>query len=169
MPRKPFVTLLTGALLMLALSGTARAASPVAVLKFELYDLTMQPNTPAAKAFTAKVAPALRQALARHGVTLVTVPAAAQKKANAGFGYLYQHDDVAAQLGATYGAKYILVGRVHKPTPLFQYLKAHLIDTASDKLVGDYEVELKGQQERLLKSGGQELANQITTTLKTQP
>lgn len=164
--RQPLLALIS-LLLALSLPFAASAAAGIAVLNFELKDLTLQPDSAQAEAFTAKVAPLLRKTLAKAGLTVVSVPAAAQNKADAGFGYLYQHNDAAAQLGRHYDAAYVAVGRVHRPTFLFQYLKLHLVDVANSKVIGDYEVELKGQQDKLLASGVQQLAQQIEATLKS--
>ncbi len=166
MQKAVFTTLLS-LLLLVAATFNAQAANGIAVLNFELKDLTMQPNTPQARAFTAKVAPLLRKQLAHDGLKVIDIPAAAQNKANAGMGYLYQHSDVAAQLAQNYGAAFVVVGRVHRPTFLFQYLKAHLVDVRTGRLVGDFEVELKGQQDRLLKRGVQSLAGQIEGGVKS--
>lgn len=165
MTNKQLAVALSGLVLALGLVSAVWAGNAVAVLNFELYDLTLQPNSPAAQAFTASVAPALRAALAHDGLSLARIPAAAQNKANAGFGYLYQHDDVAARLGRTHSARYVVVGRVHKPTDLFQYLKVHLIDAASGKRLDAYEIELKGQQGPLLASAVKRLAAEIKSTI----
>jgi len=38
----------------------------------------------------------------------------AQTQATAGFGYLFDHHDIAAQLAQQYGADYVIVGRLYQ-------------------------------------------------------
>ena len=64
--------------------------------------------------------------------------------ADAGVGYLFEHHDVAAEVGSELGAEWILLGRLHKPTFLFAYLMVHLIKVDSGQLRGDFIVEVKG-------------------------
>ena len=57
----------------------------------------------------------------------------AKSKQRSGFGYLFDHHDLAAQLAKQYHADYVLVGRLHKPSFLFIYLMAHLIDVKNER------------------------------------
>lgn len=139
----------------------------IAVLDFELNDLTLQPNTPEELQRTASIKPLLQQTLAtKYGYQVVEVDPQTQEKANAGFGYLFDHHDVAAQLGRDVEAEWVVVGRVHKASFLFVYIMAHVINAKTGKLVGDLIVEIKGPQSKLTMEGVKSLAEQIANTLQ---
>ncbi len=137
---------LSALLFLVVLAGFSPAAyaARIAVLDFELNDLTLAPQTEAELVRTRSIKPALETALLAAGHTIVPVSSKAQEQADRGFGYLFEHSDVAAQLGQSLPADYILVGRLHKPSFLFAYLMLHLVDAKSGKLVGDYIAEAKG-------------------------
>jgi hypothetical protein len=150
----------------LLLCPAAAAGDRIAVLDFELNDLTLLPRTPQELARTARVAPLLRQALAESGHESLAIAPATQAKANAAFGYLYDHPEIAADLARGLGAEWIAVGRVHKPSFLFAYLKVHLVNARTGRLVGDYAVEVKGDSEKLTARGTANLAGQIDRALR---
>src|SRR5262245_60070630 len=136
----------------------------IAVLAFELNDLTLDPNTPQEVERTASIAPLLREALtARAGYHVVEIDARTAESANAGTGYLFDHHDSAAELARAAGAGWVVIGRVHKPSALFAYFKAHLVNAASGQLAGDLVVEVKGPQRELTARGVAQLADQIAT------
>jgi len=95
----------------------------------------------------------------------VSIPLADQIRANAGFGYLFDHHDNAAQLAQKFNADYVVVGRLHKPSFLFVYLMAHLIDVKQQRLIGDYLSEIKGSHKKLTRKGVESLTLKITRTL----
>jgi len=145
----------------------------IAILDFELNDLTLNltpnPANPEEVERTASLKLLLQRALeTKGGYKIVDIDMEAQKKAELGFGYLFDHHDVAAELGQHFGADWILVGRVHKASFLFVYFKAHLIDTKTKRLVGDYTVEVKGQQKKMTPKGVERLAEQIDETLRSR-
>ena len=72
---------------------------------------------------------------------------------NVSFGYLFDHTEVAAQLGERSGVDWIAVGRVHKPSFLFAYLKVRLVNTRTRRVVGDFVVEVKGYLKKLTERG----------------
>lgn len=147
-------------------SFPAFADTRIAILDFELNDLTLLPRTPEELERTASVAPLLRQALTSKGrYELVPIEPDAQAKANASFGYLFDHPKVVAELGRRFGADWVAVGRVHKPSFLFAYLKAHLVSVKTQQLVGDYVVEVKGHLKQLTERGAASLADQIDQTI----
>jgi hypothetical protein len=86
-------------------------------------------------------------------------------QADAGFGYLFDHADAAAKLGRQQGADWVLVGRLHKPSFLFAYIMAHLVDAHTGRLVGNYVVEVKGPPRLVTAKGVERLANQIDQTI----
>ncbi|MGH8582715.1 MAG: DUF2380 domain-containing protein [Gammaproteobacteria bacterium] len=155
--------------LLLAYGAELYAAPAIAVLDFELNDLTLKPRTAEELARTASIAPLLRRALVgQQGYRVVSIDPAHYAAANAGFGYLFEHTDSAAALGRAHGAEWLVVGRVHKPSFLFVYLKARLIEVARERLAGDYSVEIKGDLSKLNARGAQRLAEQIGTAIKTR-
>ena len=156
---------LLAAAALAVMAATAQAAPPaIAALDFELNDLTLQP-TAAEVERTATLAPLLREILAERGLTVAEIPAAAQDQADAGFGYLFDHPPEVARLGRRFGADYVAVGRVHKPSFLFVYLKLRLVDVAGERLIGDFVIELKGQREALIRRGLEQLAERIVEAL----
>ncbi|MGQ0591979.1 MAG: DUF2380 domain-containing protein [Gammaproteobacteria bacterium] len=149
------------------LGSPAFAGTRIAVLDFELNDLTLLPGTPEELARTANVAPLLREALVKKGgYESVAIDPAAQAQANVSFGYLFDHTEVAAQLGERFGVDWIAVGRVHKPSFLFAYLKVRLVNARTRRLVGDFVVEVKGHLKKLTERGAAILADQIDQTIR---
>jgi hypothetical protein len=142
--------------------GTARS---IAVLEFELNDLTPLPATPEELARTAAIRPLVEQALKERGERLIAVPAAAQALANVGFGYLYDHPEAAAQLGRTQGADWVLVGRLHKPSFLFAYLLGRLVNCRSGQVAANLVVEAKGPAEQVTRRAAARLAEQLDQAL----
>jgi hypothetical protein len=150
----------------LLLSAVYCSAAPlIAVLDFELKDLTPAPNVPAEIARTASIKPLLEQELARAGYQIVQIDRTDIAKAAAGPGYLFDHHDLAAELAQTARADYIVVGRLHKPSYLFIYLMAHLVDVKRGKLIGDYISEVKGGEKKLTQKGVESLTEKIARTL----
>lgn len=83
------------------------------------------------------------------GYQVVNIPLPAQQEANSGVGYLFDHPDVAAQLGKKFGADYVLVGRLHKPSFLFAYVMGNLVQVSDSSLVGRFISESKGPNAEL--------------------
>ncbi|MBB5202195.1 DUF2380 domain-containing protein [Glaciimonas immobilis] len=154
--------------------NASAADMSIAVLDFELNDLTLNltanPVNPDEVERTSQIKSLLQQALlARGGYKIVEVAPKSQDQANGAFGYIYDHHDVAADLGRSVGADWIVVGRVHKGSFLFVYLKAQLINTKTKQVVGLYSVEVKGQQKKLTPKGVDHLAEQINDTIRHTP
>jgi hypothetical protein len=148
-------------------SGSAFAEVRIAVLEFELNDLTLLPRRPEEVKRTASLAPLLQQALMqKEDYQLVIIDPKTQAEANAAFGYLFDHPEATAALGRKSGAEWVVVGRVHKPIFLFVYLKAHLVDVKSQRLAGDLVIEIKGNLKRLNEEGIASLAEQIDQAIK---
>ncbi|MGZ8975713.1 MAG: hypothetical protein ACXW17_21065, partial [Methylomagnum sp.] len=55
-----------------------------------------------------------------------------------------------------------------KASYLFVYFQAHLIDTRTQRRVGDYYVEVKGQQQKITPKGIARLAEQIDEGLRAR-
>ncbi|WP_374088248.1 DUF2380 domain-containing protein [Methylomicrobium lacus] len=160
---KPASGCLLAFLLLFAVYSSA--APRIAVLDFELKDLTPAPSIPAEVARTASIKPLLEQELAKAHYPIVQIDRRDIAEAAAGPGYLFNHHDLAAELGRTVGADYVVVGRLHKPSYLFAYLMAHLVDVRQGKLIGDYISEIKGGDKKLTLKGVESLARKITATL----
>ena len=97
--------------------------------------------------------------------TIISIDLESQKAADSGVGYLFDHHDVAAKLGKQFGADYVLVGRLHKPSFLFSYLMGHLIRVSDAKLIGNYISEAKGPNIKLTIKTVESLAVKIDRTL----
>lgn len=154
--------------LIFAMPAGAQPAgkATVAVLDFELHDLTLMPGMAEERERTASIAPMLRHVLeTQYGVEIATVPAGAQAAADRASGYIFEHHDVAAELGRDAGSDWIVVGRVHKASFLFVYFKAQVINTRTERPIADLTVEVKGTQDRLTMKGVETLAEQIAEAL----
>jgi hypothetical protein len=152
------------------LSFPAYADTRIAVLEFRLNDLTLLPGTPQELARTASIAPLLRAALSKkEGDVLVDIDPAMQaeiEKAVSG-GHLLDQPLVAAELGRKAGADWMVIGRVHKPSFLFVYLMVQLVDVNSERLAGNYVLEVKGgYSKKLHEQGAARLAEMIAQSMK---
>jgi hypothetical protein len=122
------------ACLLCLTSLNAGAEIRIAILDFELKDLTMIPRTTAEIERTASIRPLLETELKTADYVIINIPLIDQNNANGGVGYLFDHDDIAANLAKQFGAEYVLVGRLHKPSFLFAYLMGHLRGTTSPRV-----------------------------------
>ncbi|NOU21554.1 MAG: DUF2380 domain-containing protein [Methyloglobulus sp.] len=153
-------------LLLNLCSANVTAQPRIAVLDFELKDLTLKPGVPQEVERTASVKPMLEEELRKSGYEIVSIPMDTQAQATAGVGYLFDHHDIAAQLAQKYGVNYVIVGRLHKPSFLFVYLMAHLIDVKQQRLVADYLSEVKGGEKKLTRKGVESLAVKVNDTFR---
>lgn len=136
------------------------------MLDVELKDITSLPNTPQERMRTASMKPLLEEALKNEGAyNLVQIGTSDQNYANAGFGYLFNFDDVAANLGGQFNADWIIVSQHSKPSFLYSHLMVHLIDVKSKSIIGDYDVELKGSDKKVTERSVKQLAKKIHNTL----
>lgn len=143
-------------------TNAADKLANVMVLDFELKDLTIYENNHAELERTASLKPLLEQALIDVGHTqIVEFDLEEQQQADLGVGYLYDRHNLVAELGEHNDARWVVVGRVHKPSYLFVYLKAQLIDVTNKSMAADLTVEMKGQQEKFIKKSVHRLATQI--------
>ncbi len=153
-------------LFLIALSiSQVNAQTSIAILDFELNDLTLKPGITAEINRTASIKPMLEKELKTAGYRIISIDLATQHKANSGFGYLFDHDDVAATLGRTADADYVVVGRLHKPSFLFAYIMGHLIRVKDSQLIGNYISETKGGDMKLTLKGVESLAGKIDKDL----
>lgn len=153
---------------LLLISPLVASAASIAVLEFELNDLTLNPNVVEETRRTATLRPLLVEQLTNHyNIRIIENPASARIEAEKGQGYLFDRPALAAKIGREAGVSWIVSGRLHKASFLFVYLKAQLINTQSDQVAADFVVEIKGPQEKLTKKGIESLAQQIATALET--
>ena len=155
-------SLFLAALVLFAISLPVAADTKIAILDFEVKDLTLYPKVEEEQERAASIKPMLQEILnGKGGYIIVDIDSQTQEQADKGTGYLFDHHDVVAELGQQAGADLVLVGRVHKASFLFAYFLAHLVDVKSQKLVGDYVVEVKGSQKKFTTKGLEVLAEQI--------
>ncbi|SMG64061.1 conserved hypothetical protein, partial [methanotrophic bacterial endosymbiont of Bathymodiolus sp.] len=123
------------------------------------------PRTTAEIERTASIRPLLETELKTADYVIINIPLIDQNNANGGVGYLFDHDDIAANLAKQFGAEYVLVGRLHKPSFLFAYLMGHLIRVSDAKLIGNYVSEAKGPNKKLTIKTVENLTVKIDRTL----
>jgi len=151
--------------ILACLSFNLSAETKIAILEFELKDMTLAPRIPAEIKRTASIKPLLEGELQSADYSIISIDLESQKAADSGVGYLFDHHDVAAKLGKQFGADYVLVGRLHKPSFLFSYLMGHLIRVSDGKLIGNYISEAKGPNIKLTIKTVESLAVKIDRTL----
>ncbi len=152
-------------ILIFCIHPVAWSETRIAILDFELKDLTLIPNTPAEQSRTASIKPLLEQELASAGYQIIGISPATQQTANSGVGYLFEHNEVAAELAKKFTADFVLVGRLHKPSYLFVYLMGHLIRVSDHKLIGRFIIESKGNDKKLTLKAVESLADEIDAKL----
>lgn len=141
------------------------AETKIAILDFELKDLTLSPGIPEEIRRTASIKPLLEEELEQAGYVIISIDPESQKTADSGVGYLFDHHELAADLGKQFDADYVLVGRLHKPSFLFAYLMGHLVRVSDAKLIGNYVSESKGPNQKLTIKAVESLAVKIDKTL----
>lgn len=155
-------------LMLLPMIAPQASARVIAVLEFELTDLTLNPSLLEETRRTATLRPLLvAQLTGQHDISVIENPASARTEAEKGQGYLFDRPAVAAKIGREAGVNWIVSGRLHKASFLFVYLKAQLINTQTDRVEADFVVEIKGPQQKLTRKGIEALALQISTALES--
>jgi len=147
------------------MSFSLSAGTKIAILEFELKDLTLKPRIPAELKRTASIKPLLEAELKTADYEIINIDSKDQKIEDSGVGYLFDHHDIAARLGKKVNADYVLVGRLHKPSFLFSYLMGHLVKVSDGKLIGNYISEAKGPNIKLTIKTVQSLAVKIDKNL----
>jgi hypothetical protein len=160
---KMFILFLLATLFII---NTAHADVRIAILDFELKDVTLLPDRPEELERTASIKPLLTAELKKAGFIVLPIDGTAQKTAEMGKGYLFDHADVAAQLGKKVDADYVLVGRLHKPSFLFAYLLVEVVAVKSGTLVDSLSVETKGGEKKLTAKAVEMLADKIHSSIK---
>lgn len=157
--------ILFSAIFLCLFSINVCAETRIAILDFELSDVTLAPRIPAEIERTASIKAMLEGELKKAGYKIIAIDLDAQHEANGSFGYLFDHNDIAAELGKKAGADYIVVGRLHKPSFLFAYLMGHLVKTDTGGLIENYVVETKGGDKKLTLKAVETLTSYIDKNL----
>jgi len=159
--------LLIGLAWGLLFSSSVGAQTRLAIADFELSDVSALPNQPQELVRTATIRPLLLQSLVAQGgdYQLVPIDATTQAASNAELGYLFHFNEAAVTLGKQVGADWILVSQHSKPSFLFSYLLAHLIEVKTGRLIGNFDIELKGNHEKVIQHGVARLAKLINASI----
>lgn len=152
-------------IILFLLNVGVRAETRIAVLEFELNDLTLAPRVPSEIERTSSIKPLLEAELKSAGYVIVNIDHKSQADSNAGVGYLFDHHDAAAKLGKEFNVDYVLVGRLHKPSFLFAYLMGHLVRVNDARLMGNLISEAKGSSQKLTIKTVESLAVKIDKIL----
>ncbi len=158
--KKPGINIV---LIGIAFSASVNAATRVAILNFELMDMTLLPNIPTEITRTASMKPLLEKAIKNIGdYEIIQINTNEIAHANAGISYLYKHHDIAASLGKQSGIDWVIVAQHSKPSFLYSYIKAKLIDVKTSNLLAQFYIELKGTHRKVTEHGIKSLAKKIT-------
>ncbi len=122
----------------------------IAVLYFELNDITSLPNTTAEIKRTASFKPLLEKAMKKQGdYEIIQINAKDVAFANAGQGYLYKFHEIADTLGKQAGTGWVIVSQYSKPGFLYFYLMVNLLNVKTSRLIAHYDIELKGNHQKV--------------------
>ena len=156
---------LAGAGFLWFLVAVPVSAQSVAVLDFELHDLTLLPEQATEMERVASLRPLLIEALAARNISTVAISPQAQQAASKGHGYLLDHPELAADLGKQVAADYVVVGRLHKPSFLFAYLMTKLVVVDSGEVLAVSVTEVKGNAAKLTSRAIDALAEKLGAVL----
>ena len=142
--------------------ASANAGIKIAILDFELNDLTFLPYTQAELIRTGSIKPLLEKAISQHNdYQIIHISQEAQKSANAGFGYLFHFHDEAAKLGKKFGADWVIVGQHSKPSFLESSLITDVINVIKANAFAELVVDLKGNHEKVTERAVMKLSEKI--------
>lgn len=156
------------AALMLMLAPAASAEISVAILDFELNDITGL-RAPEEERRTASLAPLLRDAMSQmNGYDLTAIEPDAQVRANAGVGYLFNQPEAAAALAEASGAKWVVAGMLQKSSYLFAYVTVRVSNVTTKQLIGEFNTRLEGPMtdDRITRRGMQRIAAQVDAAIE---
>lgn len=146
--------------------SSINANEKIAILDFELNDITSLPNTGLELKRTASIKPLLEQELKKKGgFDIIQISLEKQKQANPGLGYLFRFHDITASIGKQYGADWVLVGQHSKPSFLYSYFIAYLVNVEMGKAVVRYDIELKGNNQKVTERAVKRLERKVNNTL----
>lgn len=151
-----------GFLLMLNYSANSQADSRIAILEFELNDITSLPYTAEELIRTASFKPLLAEALTnKEGYQVLDISSEQQKTSNAGFGYLFRFHDIAASLAKQVDADWVIVGQHSKPSFLYSYLIVNVVNVRTGRMQARIDVELKGNHQKVTQRSVNKLSREI--------
>ena len=156
------------AALMLMLAPAASAEVSVAILHFELNDITGL-RAPEEQRRTASLAPLLRDAMSQmNGYDLTAIEPDAQVRANAGVSYLFNQPEAAATLAEASGAKWVVAGMLQKSSYLFAYVTVRVSNVTTKQLIGEFNTRLEGPitDDRITRRGMQRIAAQVDAAIE---
>jgi Protein of unknown function (DUF2380) len=157
---------------VLAASPSTPAPPKIAVLEFELNDLTPTPNTPDEIAAIALASRLLRHSLATDcGYDVVPVDSVAQHQANSGLGYLFAHPTESAHLANAAGADWVVVGQLTVSSPIVSEFHVELVRVDRATLASAVSIEVKGDpgDSALFATGIAHVARQIDRSFGPAP
>ena len=153
-------------LIFLVYSGSVAANSQIAILDFELNDITSLPNTQKERKRTASIKPILEQELKKiYNVDIIAISAEEQRDSNPGLGYLFRFHDLVAKLGKQQGAEWVIVGQHSKPSHLFSYLIVYIVNVKKEQAIARFDIELKGNHQKVTQRAVMRLARNINDVL----
>lgn len=158
-----------GIVLLFGITFTVSATEVIriAIFDFELNDITSLPNTDGEIIRTASFKPLLESAIQKLGqYEIIQIESKDYAIENAGLGYLYKFHTNAAALAEKVGAEWVIVGQHSKPSFLFSYIMANLVNVKTKKLVAHYDIELKGNHKKVTKRGIRALAKKINNRIR---
>lgn len=139
----------------------------IAVLAIELDDVSVLPRTPQELARTASFKPLLEAALIEGGnIEIMPINTKTVATENAGFGYLFKFHDLAAKLGQSFHADWVVLGQHSKHSFLYSDLMVQLVNVKTQTLEAFYTLELKGNNAQVTQRAMQSLAIKIQKTLQ---
>lgn len=150
----------------IAFNVFATEVTKVAVFAFELHDITSLPNTPNEIIRTASLQPLLASAMQNLGYKITPINARRYAIENAGHGYLYKFYETAALLGKEAGSEWVIVGKHSKPSFLFSYIMVNVVNVKTKKQVAHYNIELKGNHQKVTHRAIKAMAKKITDGIK---
>lgn len=147
-------------------NNNAAAKEKIAVLDFELNDITSLPNTPEELIRTTSIKPLLERAISESSeYEIVHFDLKAQQSANAGFGYLFRFPDEAAKLAKKWRADWVIVGQHSKPSFLESSLIVEVVKVKTGLQTTEIVVDLKGNHNKVTERATKELAKRIKSSL----
>jgi len=156
-------------LLIMVFSGTINAEEKIAILAFELNDITSLPNTLAERERTASIKPLLTQAIKQRGdYEIIKISPEQQREENAGLGYLFRFHDISAKLARAFSADWVIVGQHSKLSFLYSYLIANLINVKTGKRIARFDIEMKGNHQKVTQRSVQTLSRKIDKIIAAQ-
>ncbi|MCK5897260.1 MAG: DUF2380 domain-containing protein [Cocleimonas sp.] len=150
-------------ILIIVFSTSVNAATRIAILDFELIDLTLLANRPTERTRTASMKPLLEKTMKNiGGYEIIQINTNEISHANAGIGYLYKYHDIAASLGKQCDVDWVIVGQHSKSSFLYSYIKAKVIKVKTSNLEAQFDIELKGTHRKVTEHGIKSLAKKMT-------